>query len=220
MCRGQDYCTELALDTLDWSKKSPLQPPEWFDHEIDLFEYSVEIFIRGDRDASLSCIAKIRTEEMTDWFIEHGQMSGRHRARKLNIPAPDEIPKELRDPVRSPKKLQEQVFKRDGYRCRYCGQRLISQKFMRAFIKELNSPTFQRGATNLGTHGIIHATWPVADHIKPWNYGGSTSMENLVSSCAACNYGKDGYTCTQLGIADPRLFEPEADEWDGLDSKL
>lgn len=220
MCRGQNYCIELAADSSMWSKGCPLQPPDWFEQEIDLFVSAVEVFLKGDTEGCLVRLSEIRSEEMTEWFIEHGQMSGRHRAIKLGVAAPDTTPKELRDPVRSPRKLQEHVFKRDGYRCRYCGQRLISQKFMRAFINELGSPLFQRDSTNLGTHGIIHATWPVADHVQPWNYGGSTSMGNLVSSCAACNYGKDGYTCTQLGIDNPLMHEPVMDEWDGLDTKL
>ena len=71
----------------------------------------------------------------------------------------------------------------------------------------------------LSRHGIIHATWPVADHVVPWNMGGATNLSNLVTSCGACNYGKDGFTCKQLGITDPLQRPPISDGWDGLVSR-
>jgi len=137
-----------------------------------------------------------------------------------NIPKPQLIDEELRDKLRSPRKYQNKVFERDGYKCRYCGIRLISQEFIKLFIKNLDSPIFQKGATNLSVHGIIINTWPVADHVFPWNMGGQTNLENLVSSCGSCNYGKDGYTCEQLGIEDPLLRKPILDKWDGLLSRI
>ena len=117
-------------------------------------------------------------------------------------------------------KIQKKVFERDAYHCRYCGGKLISQEFLRTFIKSLNSPLFSRGETNLSTHGIIHITWPVADHVIPWNKGGRTSLENLVSSCAPCNYGKDGYTIEQLGLADPFERSAKNSNWDGFSRKF
>ena len=71
-----------------------------------------------------------------------------------------------------------------------------------------------------GTHGIIHLTWPVADHVVPWNQGGRTDLDNLVSSCASCNYGKDGNTIQQIGIQNPFNREPIIDTWNGLTDKL
>lgn len=91
---------------------------------------------------------------------------------------------------------------------------------MKAFIGKLNTTKFMKGPNNLSTHGIIHATWPVADHVVPWNLGGRTNLENLVTFCGACNYGKDGYTCEQMGIDSPFEREPVIDSWDGLSSKV
>jgi 5-methylcytosine-specific restriction endonuclease McrA len=147
-------------------------------------------------------------------------MSGRHRKIVLKIPPPLLVPEALRDPIRSPHKIQQAVFERDGYRCRYCGNKLIAQEFIKAFIKQLNSPFFQRGKTNLTTHGIIHISWPVADHVIPWNLGGRTDLNNLVSACAACNYGKDGNTIEQLGIENPFNRPPVMNGWNGLLDKM
>lgn len=220
MCRGKDECTELADNTSKWDRYCPLRPPEWIDIEITSFEQAVDQLMKGNRDKCLELLANIKDEEITDWYIEHGQMSGRHRKNILGIPKPELVPEELRDSIRAPKKFQNAVFIRDGYRCRYCGGRLISQKFMKAFIGKLNTTKFMKGPNNLSTHGIIHATWPVADHVVPWNLGGRTNRENLVTSCGACNYGKDGYTCEQMGIDSPFGREPVIDSWDGLSSKV
>ena len=89
-----------------------------------------------------------------------------------------------------------------------------------ATLTEGATAFFKRGDTNLTTHGIIHLSWPVADHVIPWNLGGKTNLSNLISSCASCNYGKDGYTIEQLGISNPFNRVPIIDKWDGLVSKI
>ena len=218
MCRGKNICSELGTDSNTWSKESPLPKPEWMNKEVDLFISAVEAYIAGNKSLSLEIISQIRSDEITEWYIEHGQMSGRHRKLQLNITPPETIDISLRDPVRSPAKIQQKVFERDAYHCRYCGGKVISQEFLRSFIKSLNSPLFSRGETNLSTHGIIHITWPVADHVIPWNKGGRTCLDNLVSSCAPCNYGKDGYMIEQLGIADPFERSAKNSNWDGFNN--
>lgn len=220
MCRKLNKCTELGNDPEKWETHTPLKTPEWMHLEITLFISAVEHFLLGEKTLCLEKIKQIRTEEMTKWFIEHGQMSGRHRKLILALTPPLSIDKSLRDPVRSPIRLQNIVFERDGYKCRYCGNKLISQDFIRLFIKKLDSNLFQRGETNLKTHGIIHIAWPVADHVVPWAKGGKTNLDNLVTSCAACNYGKDGYTIEQIKINNPFDRKPQLDSWSGLTDKI
>lgn len=220
MCRGKNTCSELGVNPEKWDKFSPLRTPNWMTNEIDLFVSAVDDFLSGDKNSCLEKIRQIRTEEITYWYIEHGQMSGRHRKLTLGITPPSNIDDNLRDPVRSPSKVQNAVFERDGYKCRYCGNKLISQDFFRLFIKKLNSDLFKRGETNLTTHGIIHIAWPVADHVIPWNKGGQTNLENLVSSCATCNYGKDGYTIEQMGVENPFNRKPQIDAWTGLTDRI
>ncbi len=219
MCRGRNGCSELGIEPANWDQNCPLRPLEWIDGEISKFIQALDLFIKGSRESCIEVLLTIRNQEITDWYIEHGQMAGMHRTNFLDIPKPVAIPDNLRDPIRAPKKYQTEVFNRDQYHCRYCGAKLISQKLIKSFISALNSEHFMRGSTNLTTHGIIHATWPVADHVIPWNLGGRTDLTNLVASCAACNYGKAGYTCEQMGISDPFTRPPIHDGWDGLVSK-
>jgi 5-methylcytosine-specific restriction endonuclease McrA len=66
----------------------------------------------------------------------------------------------------------------------------------------------------------VHAFKIVADHVVPHRLGGPTGLENLVSACPTCNYGKSWYTIEQLEIVDPRSREPHRDQWDGLAALL
>lgn len=220
MCRGKNICSELGINPDNWDKFSPLRTPNWVAEQIDIFESAVSDFFAGQKDSCLTKLQQIKSAEIINWYIEHGQMSGRHRKIILKVLPPPTISEDQRDPIRSPKKIQDEVFKRDGYKCRYCGGKLISQDFFRLFIIKLNSPLFQGGDTNLTTHGIIHISWPVADHVVPWNQGGRTDLNNLVSACATCNYGKDGNTIEQLGIQNPFNRQPIVDKWNGFADKI
>lgn len=219
MCRDKNECSELGINPETWDKDCPLPLPGWIDTEVTKFVKALEQFIQGNRDECLTILSTIRDDEIIDWYTEHGQMSGKHRKNLLGFPEPEPISEDSRDPLKAPKKYQNEVFKRDSYHCRYCGTKLISQKLMKSFIKALDSDKFKKGRRNITTHGIIHVTWPVADHVDPWNMGGKTNPENLVASCAPCNYGKDGYTCGQMGISNPCDRPPITDGWDGLVSR-
>tara|TARA_R110002051_G_scaffold131151_1_gene205014 strand:+ start:15739 stop:16419 length:681 start_codon:yes stop_codon:yes gene_type:complete len=220
MCRGQNFCSELSDNPTDWDTNCPLPKPKHFSIEIDNLQLAIQFFINGKVEKCLDVLRAVPSKEITEWYIEHGQMSGRIRNIIIQLKAPEIINSSLRDSIRSPRKLQNQVFIRDGYRCRYCGNRLINQDLIRLFSKKINSSIFQKGKTNLTTNGIIHMTWPVADHVIPWNQGGKTNLENLVSSCAPCNYGKDGYTIEQIGISNPFNRKPIIDGWNGLNDEL
>ena len=50
-------------------------------------------------------------------------------------------------------------------------------------------------------------------------------MENLVVACPACNFGRDRYMMTEVGLRDPRLSLRSPSwsgwrEWDGLERIL
>jgi 5-methylcytosine-specific restriction endonuclease McrA len=62
--------------------------------------------------------------------------------------------------------------------------------------------------------------WLQYDHILPHSRGGDNSMENLVLTCAGCNFGRMGYTLEQVGLLDPRLRTPPPNSWDGLEAIL
>lgn len=219
MCKGKKICTELGTDPRIWDKYAPLRLPAWTANSMDIFLEAVNLFLQGD---IVNCLAKIestRGSEIADWYIRHGQNTSTFRKAVFgNAPLPELRPL---DKKRMPSKsLEEEVFKRDVYKCRYCGNRLISRDFFKLFIEKLNSPVFQKGAKNLEIHGIILLAWPIADHVVPHRLGGRTDLSNLVAACYSCNYGKLHFTVEQLGLENPLLRPPIEDGWTGLTDKI
>ncbi len=220
MCRRKHECSELGTNPASWDRHCPLRPPSWIEEQLDLFIIAVEALAGGNREECHAVVSRIDSHKLRHWYVEHGQVSGKHRTKALGITKPCDVDVSMRDSLRSPRTHQNDVFARDGYRCRYCGSRLVSRKLLKEFPMKLGSTVLQKGRTNLLTHGIIHATWPVADHVLPWKLGGRTNMENLVTACGACNYGKDRFTCEQMGIENPWNRAPIVDGWVGLFARL
>src|ERR1017187_8592047 len=219
MCRGKKICTKLGINAANWSKEAPLMPPGWGDGQLTIFAEAVRLASVGDVVRARIQLASIRSEDLQTWFIEHGQQSGFFRDRVLHIAKPHStLPF---DPIRSPDKLATEVFKRDGYRCRYCGSRLVPINVLKAFSKAVGQDAFRATGTNLERHGIVLAFRANADHVVPWTLGARTDMTNLVSACWSCNFGKSSYTLEQIGVDDPRDRPiPASDGWDGLMSLL
>lgn len=214
MCRGQKYCTELNPNPTLWDRHSPLVPPKWFQNELETFIDAVRIAATGDRTKSMLVLSKIHSDGLRDWYCEHGQMSGVFRNNALKITT---INKNVSlDPVRSPEKYREQVFQRDDYTCQYCGTKVIPKEVFTAYSKFAGRDGFRATGTNSERHGIVLAFRANADHVIPWAHGGRTNLENLVTACWSCNYGKGGYTLEEIGIDDPREKRLTHTNWHGL----
>lgn len=219
MCRKSPICFLLGEDPAAWSKVAPLPPPDWFDDQLLIFNAAAERAANGERDTAIDIIRTMRSDEMRHWFVEHGQMSGIHRAKKFEISITPVEPEKL-DVVRVAKPYESVVFKRDFYTCRYCGLRQIAKEVLVAFERAVGASEFKTQGTNALQHGVIHAFKIVADHVLPHAFGGRTTLDNLVSACPGCNYGKWNYTIEQLGLDDPFSRPPLLTNWDGLTSLL
>jgi 5-methylcytosine-specific restriction endonuclease McrA len=126
--------------------------------------------------------------------------------------------KGMRDPDRDiVPATRAAVLQRDGYRCRYCGipvvhadiRKLAHHLYPDAVPWDQFDPAKQ--------HSAFACLWLQFDHVVPHSHGGRSSVDNVVVSCALCNYGKDKYTLRQLDLTDPRLTPPVACGWDGLE---
>jgi 5-methylcytosine-specific restriction endonuclease McrA len=107
------------------------------------------------------------------------------------------------------------IYKRDRFRCRYCGCRVIPTQVMRLishFFPEdfPYHPNWKGGET----HPAIVARSATLDHVVPWRAGGTNYPENLACACWICNRTKGDLLLDQLGW---RLL-PVSDnaDWDGL----
>jgi hypothetical protein len=122
---------------------------------------------------------------------------------------------------KSPSKAAStQVFDRDRYQCRYCGIPVVTRwkngdvpRLVTAMPDLTPTVRVDRGELNGSGKGgalrkVDQGKWlwqlAVADHVVPASRHGATTLDNLVTACAGCNYEKMNFTLAQLGVADPR----------------
>lgn len=53
------------------------------------------------------------------------------------------------------------------------------------------------------------------DHLLPHNRGGSADLENIVVTCAPCNFSRMDLTLDEVRVVDPRTREPVRPAWIG-----
>ena len=217
MCRNADWCSELDPNPKKWSKTCPLQPPKYFDKSLNTFIKAYTAAHAGNLSNAIKLLSETRGEDLRNWYIEHGQMSGWHyRVKALKIPKPKKYTGDM-ESNKSFAKYESQVYQRDGYRCRYCGIRVIDTKALLKMEKMVGKKIFQVKGKNSDRHGVALVLRATIDHIKPLSRGGRTKLDNLATSCWSCNYGKLNATLEQLGITNPlkRRNNPNR-YWNGL----
>ncbi len=131
--------------------------------------------------------------------------------------APPSLPKDQRVKVRMPTVAEKTMLhERDGYHCRFCGIPLIRME-IRKRIKNIYPESLSWGRTNLTQHAAFQAMWLQYDHLLPHARGGNNDIDNVVITCAPCNYGRWHYTVEEVGLTDPRNREPVRSGWQGLE---
>jgi 5-methylcytosine-specific restriction endonuclease McrA len=214
MCRAMQVCSELGNQPGRWSKTSPLPPPAWFADELDKFALAVETAANGDVDQSRRWLKQVRAAEMRRWYLDHGQNSGTYRNRHFRLPKPTTPCTHSGSP---PPGNITAAYKRDHYRCRYCGLKLVPVEVLKAYEIAVGSGSFAAAAKN-ESHGAALVFRATYDHVDPLTCGGRHDVANLVAACYSCNFGKAGWTVQQLGLDDPRTRPPIPDGWDGMTS--
>ena len=107
------------------------------------------------------------------------------------------------------------IYVRDGWRCRYCGTRVIDRS-SRARLHRCLPDVARWGARNADKHTALAALSASLDHIVPHSRGGTNDEPNLVTACNACQFGRGQWTLEEVGFFDPRGYSPILDGWDGL----
>lgn len=128
------------------------------------------------------------------------------------------VPKSERDPDRNIRAaVRRQVLQRDGYRCRYCGIPVVPAEIRKLLAGLYPAAVPWDAADPARQHAGLQCLWMQYDHVLPHSHGGRSNSENVVITCALCNFGKHGFTLRQLGLSDPRLRDPVPVSWDGLE---
>ncbi len=111
--------------------------------------------------------------------------------------------------------VERAICVRDGWRCRYCGTRVIDRQ-MRARLHRCLPDVARWGRRNVDKHAALAALSASLDHIVPHSRGGTNDEPNLVTACNACQFGRGQWTLEEVGFFDPREYPPTLDTWDGL----
>lgn len=131
--------------------------------------------------------------------------------------APPILPKNQRIEARMPNADEKaKLHARDGYNCRFCSVPVI-RKEIRSILAKLYPRTLQWGRKNIEQHAAFQAMWLQYDHVLPHARGGNNDLDNIVITCAPCNFGRMDYLLEEVGISDPRKRETVTSTWDGLE---
>jgi len=131
--------------------------------------------------------------------------------------APPILPKDQRIEVRMPNSCEKSLLHdRDGFNCRFCGIPVI-RKEIREAIRKIYPNALEWGRKNIEQHAAFQAMWLQYDHILPYARGGDNNIDNIVITCAPCNFGRMNYLLEEVGIKDPRETPPIKSSWDGLE---
>lgn len=200
-----------------------LPPPEEADLAADLLDQAADALVRGER-------------ELAENLLNEANLPALHRYAAHVMSAPPKLLQLRR--VGQPRAVLSvadrgimrmpsgdgvrAIMQRDGYRCRYCGCRVVSRGVRSAlsalFPQVVRWPGGKGG--DAGKHAAFFALNAVLDHVVPHSRGGDSSPTNLVTTCWPCNFGKEEHLLDELALADPRERAPLVDQWDGLQRVL
>ena len=179
---------------------------------------AIESAISGELTLGLSRLEKTRHLEIREWFISTAQVAGARRHTALGEPDAEapEVPKAAQDTPRISVSLARKVLERDGYQCRYCNIPVIYTSEARRIRALFGAENFQMSKSNRVAHGTLRAFYNSFDHVVPLSRGGRTCLDNLVTACYPCNFGKDNFTLSQIRLESPFSRAPQKTDHDGF----
>ena len=203
-----------------WAHRRCLREPipELFEAAAQL-DFGVGAHLAGDRQRAADCFRTANTRPVRDYIESMWGRSDlwpeqRHYLRRRSVDGLPPLTPEARGlKVSAPTKRS--VVDRDGFLCRYCRLPVIPDT-VRKFLAREYPEAVSWGSTNASQHAAFQALWLQHDHVTPLSRGGANFAENVVVSCAACNFMKWDYHLDEIGVQDPRDRLPVITSWDGL----
>ncbi|MGO1074585.1 HNH endonuclease [Inquilinus sp. CA228] len=191
-----------------------LAPIPELSEAVDLLSQAVDGLLAGDEDLARDRIRRADVPVIHAWASRiMGSVDDEiHRYR----PAAGLAAPVTRVVQRMPGiSAQAAIYARDGYRCRFCGCRVVLPTVRPAMTARLPD-SIRWGSTNVERHAAFFALTATIDHLVPHAKGGGNDPENLLTTCQACNFGRSDWLIEEVGLIDPRGRPPIIDDWDGL----
>ena len=182
---------------------------------------AVDSHLEGDQEKAAELFAKADSLRVFHWLNPAWTLDVRDKKHIKEYNPPGDttpVPKEQRDGPNIPTAVKRIVLERDGFRCRYCGIPVVD-----VAVRKIAHSLYPESVPWEGTHEVrrqhagFAAMWLQYDHVVPRSHGGRNAENNLVITCALCNFAKHDNTLKQLNIEDPRYRAPrKKDSFDGL----
>ena len=207
------HCPEV----IDGPRHSLIPPIPELEVVADRLLEAVLAVRDADKDRARDKLREADLQVVFDY--SHALMNGHDRALFRKRVMATRLQTVRRLQVRMPPAaVIKSIYTRDGWRCRFCGCRVV-QKEARDRLRAL-LPGAIRWNEAEGFHAAFYALTATPDHVLPHSVGGTNELENIVTACWPCNFGRGANTVEELGLIDPRTRPPVVDQWDGLTSVL
>jgi len=178
---------------------------------------AVSAHVNGEYEVAEALLRQADEPALRDWLESvWGKVTAYNRPRRV-LPYPPALPVgerlKPRDASLATKRL---IHLRDGYYCRFCSMPVIRSAARNA-IRSHYPDAVPWGNTNTSQHAAFQCMWAQYDHILPHARGGSSTLENVYLTCAACNYGRENFLLEELDLIHPDRNSSRVGDWDGLE---
>ncbi len=182
-----------------------------------LLDNAVASHLRGDVNEAAQLISIANMPAIREWTESLWGRSSPYVKAHFTTPGLLHVPRERRTPNRMPTSGEtRELHLRDGYHCRFCGIPVIRRQ-VRIDIASAYPISLPWGRENSTQHAAFQAMWAQYDHLLPHSKGGTNDLDNVVVTCAPCNFGRMNYTLTEVGLLNPLSRSPVQSAWDGLE---
>jgi hypothetical protein len=162
----------------------------------------------------------VNDNKIRDWTESLWGKAGIYYQLQKKHGAPKTIDPKSRDPKRMPNKnLERELIERDGHFCRFCGIPVV-RKEIRSLLNDHYPLELPWGKTNFDQHAAFQAMWLQFDHIIPHARGGTTTLENMIITCAPCNYGRMNFLLEEIELELSKRQSPSILNWTGLEELI
>lgn len=201
--------------------------PEIFE-AADLLDLAVTAHMLGKSTIAEEAIREADIPVIGDWLdsIWLGPWVAPYKAlTKVEGLPPLVAKKDRAEPRDATTAMKRALVERDGHHCRFCGIPLVRPEVRKALTNRYPDAARWTGSRAAEQHRGLQVMWMQFDHVLVHSRGGETTMENLVVTCPACNYGRDRFMLAEVGLRDPRTrirkpYWHGRDRWDGLERIL
>jgi 5-methylcytosine-specific restriction endonuclease McrA len=171
----------------------------------------------GDATRAAALIAAADIPAVHEWIEPIWSQRDASILRFRKVPnAPAILALDQRPKPRAPDTtLKYRLIARDGYHCRFCGIPVIDAS-IRDRLRKAYPQALRWGRKSREQHAAFQCMWLQFDHLLPNSRGGDTTLENMVVTCAACNFGRMEYTLDEVGLVTPLPATRSLSSWDGL----